>query len=57
MLLLYLVSTLETPYPLPSPPASMRVLQHTSTHSCLPALAFPYTRVYSLHITKGLSSH
>jgi hypothetical protein len=29
--------------PLPSPPASVRVLLHPSSHSCLPALAFPYT--------------
>lgn len=51
------VSPLETPYPIPLPPASMWVLPYPPTHSCLPALAFPYTRALSLHRTKGLSSH
>ena len=46
----------ETPYTIPPPPASIRVLPQP-THSCLPALAFPYTGALSLHRTKGLSSH
>ena len=45
------------PLSIPSTPASMRVLSHLSTHSCLPALAFSYTGALSLHRTKGLSSH
>ena len=32
-----------TPYSIPPPPASIRVFLHPPTHSCLPALAFPYT--------------
>ena len=28
-----------------------------TTHSCLPALAFPYIGASSLYRTKGLSSH
>ena len=34
---------LETSYPIPCPPASMRLLSHPPTHYCLSALAFPYT--------------
>ena len=37
MLSPFLVSPLKIPYHFPSPPA------HQPTHSCLPALAFPYT--------------
>jgi hypothetical protein len=39
-----------------SPPhlASMRVLPHLPTYSCLTTLAFPYTGTSSLHRTKGL---
>jgi hypothetical protein len=33
----------ESPLSPPPPPASMRVLPHRTTHSCLPALEFPYT--------------
>jgi hypothetical protein len=40
----------------PPSPASMRVLSHPPTHSHLTALAFLYTRVSSLHRTKGLPS-
>jgi hypothetical protein len=47
----------EIPYPIPPPPASMRVLSNPPTHSHLPALAFPYTGALSFHKTKGLSSH
>ena len=57
MLSPFLVPPPETPYPVPSPPASMRVFPHPPTHSHLPALAFPYTGTLSLHRTKGLSSH
>ena len=56
MLSLFPVSPLETPYPILPPPASMRMLLHTP-HSCLPALAFPYTRALDPHRTKGCSSH
>ena len=38
-------------------PASMNVPTHLFTHSCLPALAFPYTETLSLHRTKVLFSH
>ena len=31
------------------PPASMRVFPHPSTHSCLPALAFPYIGAFIEH--------
>ena len=50
-------SLLETPYSIPPPSASMRVLPHPPTHSCLPTLAFPYTGASSLHRTKDLPSH
>ena len=51
MLSSFLVSPLKTPYSLPHPPA------HQPTYSCFLALAFPYTGAWSLHRTKGLSSH
>ena len=57
MLSPFLVSPLETPCPLLSPPASMRMLTQLPTHSQLPALAFPYTGAWSLLSTKDLSSH
>jgi hypothetical protein len=34
-------------YPIPTPPASMKVLFHLPTHSRLPVLAFPNTRTLS----------
>jgi hypothetical protein len=34
---------METPYSLIPPLASIRVLLHPPTHSCLPVLSFPYT--------------
>jgi hypothetical protein len=37
----------------PPSPATMRVLPHPVTHSCLPALAFSYTGVSNSHRTKG----
>ena len=43
-------------FPLLLPPASMRVLPHQPTHSCLSALAFPYPGSSSLHRTKELPS-
>jgi hypothetical protein len=49
--------TLETPYLILPTLASMRMLPNPPTHSCLPALTFPYTGASSLHRTKGLSSH
>jgi hypothetical protein len=41
----------------PLPFASMRVLLHPFTHSCLTALASPYAGASSCHRTKGLLSH
>ena len=51
------VSFPQTHCPIPCPSASMRVFPHSPIHSCLPALTFPYTGAFSLHRTKGLSSH
>ena len=48
------VSPLQNPYPITPYRASMRVLLHPSTHSCLNALAFLYPGASSLHRTKGL---
>jgi hypothetical protein len=45
------------PYPIPPPPASMRVFPYPPTHPLLPALALPYTGASSLYKTKDLSSH
>jgi hypothetical protein len=47
---------LETPSPIPPPPASMWVCPHPARHSCLPTLSFHYTVALSLHRTKGLFS-
>jgi hypothetical protein len=47
----------RTPYPIPPPLASMRVLPYPATHSCLPALSFYCIGVSNLHRTNGLSSH
>ena len=57
MLFPFLVSPLQTPYPNPPYPASMRVLPYPTAHSLHTALAFFYTGVPSLYRTKGLSSH
>jgi hypothetical protein len=43
MLSPFQISLPETPYPIPLPHASIRVLPHLPTHSYLPILAFPYT--------------
>ena len=51
MLSPFLVSPPKNPIPPPHSPA------HQPTHSCFLALAFLYTGAYSLHRTKGLSSH
>ena len=53
----FLVSLLQTSYPIPPYPASIRVLPHPPTHSHLTALAFLYTGAWSLHKTKSLPSH
>jgi hypothetical protein len=53
----FLVFPAETPYPIPHSPASMQVLPHPPTHSCLPTLAFSYTGTSSFPRTKALSSH
>jgi hypothetical protein len=45
------VYPLETPYIIPTPPASMRVFLYPHIHSCLPALPLPYTESSSLHRT------
>ena len=47
----------ENSYPIPHHPASVRVFPHLPTHSCLPAIAFPYTGTSNLLRTKGLFSH
>ena len=57
MLFPFLLSPLETPYPILPNTASVRVLPHPPTHSCLPILAFPYIRASSLHRAQDLSSH
>jgi len=57
MLYPFTVSPLETPYLHRPPTASMTVLPHLPTHSCLPTPAFHYTGASSLHKTKGLSFH
>ena len=41
MLIPFQVSPLETSYPIPPLPASLRVPPHRPTHSCLLTLAFP----------------
>ena len=46
-----MLSPFQVPYP-----ASMRVLPHPATHSCLTNLAFLYTGASSLHRTKNRSS-
>jgi hypothetical protein len=43
----------KAPYPIPPPPASMRVYLHPPTHSQTPALSFPYTGAASLHGNQG----
>ena len=50
------VSPLGGPYAISSHTASMRVLPHPSTHSHLPALAFPYTGASNPHRPKRHSS-
>ena len=55
----YPLSSLPSGNPLfhSPPPASMRVLPYTCTHSCLPAQAFPSTGALKPHKTKSLFSH
>jgi len=48
MLSPFQVSPRQTPYPILPPSASVRVLPHPSTHSCLTALTFPYTGHWAL---------
>ena len=58
MLSPFQVSHSENHYPITPPSASMRVLPHPPTNSCLPALALiTYIEALSFHRTKGLSSH
>ena len=47
------VSPPQALYPLLPPSASMRVLPHLPTHSCLSSLAFPYPHSSSHQKTKG----
>jgi hypothetical protein len=48
----------ETPYPIPSSPASMRVFPHPPPPPLLPIHPpIPFTGALSLHRTKGLFSH
>jgi hypothetical protein len=51
------VSPLQAPYSIPAQLASMRVLKHLLTHSCLSSLAFLYTGSSIPYRTKGLPSH
>jgi hypothetical protein len=51
------VFPLQTTYPIPPYPASMRMFPHPPTHSLLTALAFLFTGALSLYRTKGLPSH
>jgi hypothetical protein len=48
---------LQTPYPIPPSPATMRVLSHSPTHSSLSALALPYAGSLSFLRAKELPSH
>ena len=48
------VSPPQVPYPLLPPSASMRVLPHLPTHSCLSSLVFTYPGSSSLHRNKRL---
>ena len=57
MLSPFLDSPSESSYPILPPPVSMRVFTYPSTHSHLPALAFPCTGAWSLPRTEGLSFH
>ena len=57
MLSPFQVFPLENPYPIPRPPASMRVLPYPPMDLCLPAVAFPYPGTSSTLRPKGLSSH
>jgi hypothetical protein len=57
MLSPFLVSPLKTHYPIPPPPASIRMLPLLPTDSHLTTLAFSYTEVLSLHSIKGFSSY
>ena len=56
MLSPFLVSPLETPYPIPSPLVSIKVLPNKPTHSCLTTSSLN-TEAWSLKRTKGLPSH
>ena len=57
MLSPFLVSPLNTPYPLSPPPASMRMIPLPPTSSHLTVLAFTNTGELSLHMIKGFSSY
>jgi hypothetical protein len=54
MLSPFLVSALQTLYPIPFYSAFMRMLPYLPSHSHLATLAFLYTEASSLHRTKGL---
>ena len=56
MLFPFHVSPLEMPYPIPSSPASMRVLLYPPTHSVRFSLAFSNTGASNPHRTKGCFS-
>ena len=57
MLYPFPVSPLQSLYSIPPYPASVRVLLHPPTHSCLTSLAFLYIGASRFHRTKGLLSH
>jgi hypothetical protein len=57
-LFIYIPKVIPFPdFPQKPPPASIKVCLYPPTHFHFSALSFPYTRVSSLHGTKGLFSH
>jgi hypothetical protein len=54
MFSLFPVSIPQALYPFSLPPASMRLLHHLPTHSCLSTLTFLYPGSSNLHKSKGL---
>ena len=57
MLSSFLVSLLQTPYPIPLCLAAMRLLPHSPSHSCLTSSISLYNGSSSLYRIKGLLSH
>jgi hypothetical protein len=57
MLSSFLVSLLQTPYPIPLCLAAMRLLPHSPSHSCLTSSISLYNGSSSLYRIKGLPFH